>query len=212
MLEEDEPGSRELRKIYRKKFGGKTTLHHLRPTTRNGPDSMFNLFPWDRGKHSAWHTLFLNMTLREVWDVLEQVHQVIFDSGCKSVAPWWLAVCETNRNKKKRNFELSKARALKEELSTRILRENWEGCFGSPKLADARHQMQWMMLFMILGMNMLKGIAVASDEETCEFCLKAQQDTEDRAWAFGILFGSNPAPMKVRGKISKIFQIMQSSS
>lgn len=68
---------RHLHDYYSSVFFKKITLDHLRPSSRNGSDDEYNIFPFEGKRHAAWHTLFWNMTIFEVWEKLDFIHNLI---------------------------------------------------------------------------------------------------------------------------------------
>jgi len=101
-----------LQRIYGPKFH-KSNLHHLIPKTRNGQGTEYNLFPYSIRSHGAYHDVFLNLRINEVWEMFNRIHSSIFEPEEDYIVPWWIEKCKReigtadeiasfNRNKKNR--------------------------------------------------------------------------------------------------------------
>ena len=156
-------------------------MHHMRPRSRGGKTDEFNLFPFKIERHQNWHKIFMNMTIREVWDRLEEIHKAIWLTDKEIVTRSWLSVCKLRKKKDIRNV-------LKEEYEVFYLREVWVHAFGGWELSRARILLRCMMFFMAFGSDMV--------------CL----DTDDRQWAFEISFPKNSEWQSIKSDIAKILR------
>jgi hypothetical protein len=168
--------------------------HHLHPKTRNGPDTEFNLFPWNERSHTFWHKLFDVMSIREVWGVLDDAWLLIFNSGDDMIVPDWRAV-------------LAKPGQLggpmKPVRATR-LRLWWKGCFGSTDLVQARRLLRYMMLFMVFGRYADRSREVFANGSLRQM-LHGLPSSGDRGWAFRTCFRRLPRDLTLR-TIKKIIR------
>lgn len=162
------------RKKYKKLFK-KVWTHHMHPHERGGPDNEFNLFPWNKSGHTVWHLLFHNLTVREVWSILDAAWELIWGSGAGKLKPVW----------RWQYRELFKPEEQIEFHKTRdIVRWQrwWLNVFGGRELDQARYLLRCMMLTMALGHR-----AYTRDVE-CTPVLKRLvrgiPPESDRAWAF----------------------------
>lgn len=148
---------KELRRLYRKTFSATITLDHLTPKSRNGSwKDEFNIFPFEQSRHQDWHSLFLNMTLLEVWEWLEQTHSLIFYSRRKKICPVWLSACHLERGSSKKTtaFELKKNDLLVTLTDVYFLQKKWINALGSANIATSINFLKYKMLFMIFGIKM----------------------------------------------------------
>lgn len=177
------------REPYRQKYP-RAKMHHLIPTIRNGPDSEFNLFPWNEKSHAAWHMLFSVMTIREVWPILEDAHMLIFQSDEDEVVRDW---CLPHRYHVTRDIQNDIAKAK----SVAQLRDAWCVCFGSADLIQAFRLVRYMMLFMVFGRHADdSGEVYVNPQLRC--MLRCLDGDAERSWAFRVCFGvmSERAPLR----------------
>jgi hypothetical protein len=206
----------ELRKFYKKKLGSKT-LHHLVPRSRKGQGNEYNLFPWTKGPHSAWHTLFWNMTIVEIWSSLEMVHSKIFEARSTYVLQSWIDVCELEigDKKKRKSFYADKKDILSKHVKVRKLVKNWRACFGGTDIQQARALLKQMMLFMIFGSRITDSEEIKNTQDNARSksifvngnmsdFLNNFPDSGIRHWAFCICFGNNASINNIKAKIKKI--------
>ena len=141
----------ELRKII-KEISLQLDLHHMTPSSRNGDNSIFNLFPFDRTLHSKWHQLFWNLTLFQVEYLLPSIHKSIFHSP-GSIYRDWFNFCdiETASTKKRVKFFKEKSRKVSLKANPDKLRDNWIQLFGSVKLTNARKLVSFMLIVAVFG-------------------------------------------------------------
>ena len=177
----------KLRQFYWDNFPGLRT-HHLIPRSRGGPASYFILFPWTEKSHDAWHQLFFNMTVIEVWERLDETHSAIH-SGAESVLPFWLEPCTLvgASAKKMAVFEEQKRSKLSSSLNTTKLQGLWWDCFQNDKLTDARTLILYMAMFMIFGSKMVNPESI-SQADIEVFLSKAIEIQDYRRWAMSICF------------------------
>lgn len=156
-----------LRRLYRHALNDAITLDHLVPKSRNGPlNDEFNLFPFEKNRHKVWHDIFWNMTVFEVWDWLDYIHALIFDSHQEKICPVWFHVCclETGTSKKIARFEEDKKNIIVKLIRIDFLHKQWLRCFKSPDIEKARFFLRYKMLFMIFGSKMVSRNYLLSDQ------------------------------------------------
>lgn len=198
---------KELRRLYRKAFSATTTLDHLNPKSRNGSwKDEFNIFPFEQTRHQDWHTLFLNMTLLEVWEWLEQSHSLIFYSRQKKICPVWLSACHLERGSSKKiaAFELKKKDLLATLFDVDFLQKKWISSLGSANIATAINFLKYKMLFMIFGTKMIDRKFLLVDDN---FIKRIQESANCplRAQAVINCFGSEmPSLLKARAIFNEI--------
>jgi len=178
----------KLRAFYKKHFPGLRT-HHLIPRSRGGPTCCFNLFPWAEKNHDAWHQLFFNMTTQEVWERLDEIHAAIY-SDAERVVPFWIEVCTLFKAspQKAKVFEEQKASKLSSLVNTTKLQGLWRVCFKSEKLAEARTQMLYMMMFMLFGSKMADPDSISQTDIQATLSKMSEMKTY-RHWAVSVCFG-----------------------
>lgn len=197
----------QIRKLYGKTFPG-TNPHHLVPRSRNGSGSHFNLFPYERDAHSAYHELFSNLKIDEVWNNLDKIHQSIFNSGLKCDYQWWIGSCFLDKgNERERHiFERQKQERIVKLLPIHQFQKNWIRCFGNDSLEHARVFLKYMMLFMIFGVNMTDTDSLFDNGNLTEF-FETLPSQGYRLWAFGICFGNYyPRVQTIKTKTRKIIK------
>lgn len=198
---------KQLRRLYRKAFGETITLDHLRPKSRNGQwRDEFNIFPFKQSRHQDWHTLFLNMTLLEVREWLEQIHSLIFYSRQKKICPVWLSACRLERGSPKKitAFELKKKDLLVTLFDVDFLQKKWINSLGSVDIATAIHFLKYKMLFMIFGTKMIDKKFLLADDNFIKM-IQESADFPLRAQAVINCFGSEiPSFLKTRAIFNKI--------
>ena len=203
---EDIPLS-QVRKIYGKTFPG-TNPHHLVPGSRNGSGSHFNLFPYERDAHSAYHYLFWNLKIDDVWNDLSKIHRSIFGSVKKYDYQWWIGSCFLDRGteKERQRFEKHKQERLAKLVLVSEFQKNWIKCFGNDSLVHARIFLKYMMLFMVFGTNMTDMDSLFDNDDLIEF-FERSPSKGYRLWAFEICFGKNyPKVQTIKTKIRKIIK------
>ena len=176
---------RKLRAFYRENFPGLRT-HHLIPRSRGGPTSYFVLFPWNEKSHNAWHQLFFNMTVQEVWERLDEIYAAIY-SDAEKVIPFWIESCTLLKAspKKMAVFEDQKRNKLSWPISNVKLQELWSKCFKSEKLSDAKTLMLYMVMFLVFGSKMADPDSINQDD--VELLLSTMPETKEyRRWAVGV--------------------------
>lgn len=175
-----------LKRFYKDNFPGMSP-HHLFPTSRGGPSSQFNLFPWPLENHRAWHKLFFNMTVEEVWERLDEIYGAIF-SDAEQVVPFWLEACTLYRAsaKKLEKFEEQKQTMLSQPISTTKLQNEWFRCFGSTRLYDSRITLLYMAMFLIFGGRRMTNPKNIGGKDTDSVLAKMSKMSDYRRWAVGI--------------------------
>lgn len=197
----------QVRKIYGKVFPG-TNPHHLVPGSRNGSGSHFNLFPHKRDAHVAYHYLFWNLKIDDVWNNLAQIHRSIFSSDKKYDCQWWIGSCSLDKgeDKERRRFEKQKQERLTKLLPISEFQKNWIKSYGNDSLDHARMLLKYMMLFMIFGVNMADSSSLFNNGDLTMF-FETVPLRGYRLWAFEICFGKNdPRVQTIKTKLRKIIK------
>ena len=172
----------------------------MNPGSRKGPTNEFNLFPYRTDRHQRWHDIFLNMTIWEVWDQLEEIHSAIFLSDDDTITRHWLSVCELPSKRDMDN-------QLNRECRVTDLQEAWDTAFGGWELVGARIHMKHMMLFMVFGSDMAEHGRLFNNGNLTEFFEKYPFDEAgQRKWAFQVCFGANAGLHQIKSKTSKILR------
>lgn len=138
------------------------------------------------------------MTIWEVWDRLEEIHEAIFSTDDDAVTRHWLSVCKLPG---KRDLE----NQLSKEYEVAYLQKAWVKAFGGWELPRARTFLKRMMLFMIFGSDMAYADRIFDNGNLAEFFEKFPLDNE-RQWAFGVCFGRNADWQTIKSKTSKILR------
>lgn len=187
---------------YRKQFPN-ARMHHMHPTSRDGDDQEFNLFPWNEQSHSAWHQLFADLTVQEVWLITERAWLALWDTQARECSATWLSDFTSQFNKGTRAYY---ARVRRIEW----WRERWLRTFGSESLNRTRCHLFSMMLCMAFGHHAFSDEIF--DNDTLDQLLNEIPETGNRAWAFRVCFGKPPSNVSrncVRKRISKIRECTQ---
>ncbi len=153
---------------YQYQSSSRIVEHHLRPRSRFGCDEKWNRYPWKREAHVAFHDLFGNSTLKEIWEVkLEEIYKEV-----------WLYNID---NYLKNYFNEQKVRFFKLYLRRK---KAWLKAFGGEELESAKKilkQMMWWNVFLDLSPEQVT-------EEILRRKIKEIKDDEDRRWSFETLF------------------------
>lgn len=173
-------------------------LHHMNPSSRGGGTHEFNLFPYRVKRHQHWHDIFLNMTIWEVWDQLQEIHDAIFETEDEAINRDWLSVC-------KLPSERDLKRQLEKNYSVIRLQEHWISAFEGWELPGARMFMKRMMLFMVFGSNMARPDRIFDNGNLAKFFREYPPEGE-REWAFRTCFGANADWQALKSKMSKILR------
>ncbi len=187
----------ELQKLYGNQFRN-CNLHHLIPSSRGGETSEFNLFPWKKRCHKAWHDIFLNMTIWEVHEALEEIYKKIFYTDEEKVNRHWLSVCQL---KKDQELEVQVERIYGVEY----LQEKWIAAFGGQDIKQAQKLLKLMMLFIVFGSHMADTDYLFDNGNLIEF-FEEYPANEDRLKAFSICFGESADWQRIKAKMSKILR------
>ncbi len=192
-------GKAELHGLYGKtKRFGNFNLHHLTPSSRGGETNEFNLFPYRIKSHRAYHALFLNMTIWEVWEALEGIHEEIFHTDKERINRYWLSVC---RLKKDRGLDIQIDRVY----GVGFLQEKWFIAFGGDDIKQAQKLLEHMMLFIIFGSHMADTDYLFDNGNLTEF-FEEYPASKDRLKAFNICFGEFADWQRIKAKVSKILR------
>ena len=180
-----------------KRLHPQAKMHHMHPTSRGGPDTEHNLFPWNERAHAAWHLLFCIMTVREVAPVLPDVHMLIFQTDKEELVREWALPYRYHGKK-------SEQKDMATPQKTEKLQEAWLACFGSTDLRPALRLVRYMTLYMVLGRHADHTPAVYEDHALTTMLIGVGADS-DRAWAFRQCFGRTPTRITLRS-VKKIIR------
>ena len=173
--------------VRRKKRGLKKrfNLHHIYPTSRKGQTDEFNLFPFKVIRHNCWHKLFLNMTIREIWERLDDIYKTIFNDEQELINRHWLSVCElSSMNDLNRQVE--------KMYNAENLADAWTCAFETKDLPAAKLFVKYMALFLIFGSDMMCPKKLFDNDYLTAFFAEFPLENE-RKWAFQICFGADDA-------------------
>lgn len=166
------------------------------PRSRSGKNNEFNLFPYKTDRHRSWHAIFLNMTIWEVWNRVEDIYSSIWLADDDAITRPWLSVCKLQKKALKK--------ALNNKYNVFYLREMWINAFGGWKLDRAKRTLEYMILFIIFGSDMAYEDKIFSDSDLAAF-FKKYPVTGERHWALQACFGENASWQSIKHKISQIF-------
>jgi hypothetical protein len=172
------------RKKYKQLFA-EVKVHHMHPHERKGDDTEFNLFPWNQISHDAWHTLFSNLTVQEVWSILDNAWEIVWNTNQKGCKPVWRGEYRFFFKNRSEQAEFSRIRTIG------VWQELWCNAFGGSSLEQAKYLMRAMMLTMVFGHR-----AFTSDMEdprALRFLVSMIPAGSSRAWAFKVCFGKSLA-------------------
>lgn len=189
-------GKAELQRLYgqTKRFGN-FNLHHTTPSTRKGETNEFNLYPYRIKSHRAYHALFLNMTIWEVWVALEKIYEEIFCSDKERINRQWLHVCPPEQE--------GLERQIRKLYSVEFLQEKWISAFGGHDIRQAQRLLEFMFLFIIFGSHMADTDYLFDNGNLTEF-FEEYPANKDRLKAFNICFGESADWQRIKAKTSKI--------
>lgn len=181
------------------------------PSSRGGATDQYNLFPWRQKPHRIWHDrLFFNLTIVEIWNMLDYVHRKIFESDAEFVVRDWLVVCQLNKHDlaKVAKFDKDKRSMMEKRIPIEKIQHDWEKCFGGYSIEQARMVLKYMMLFMIFGDKMSDPEKHIFDNGHLEKLLRKVPDSGIRRWALDRCLGNceslGNAKAKARIVIDKI--------
>lgn len=198
---------KRLRQAYRSFFKCDITIDHIIPKSREGcSQNEFNVFPFENSRHGAWHTLFWNMTIFEVWDWLEDIHILIFHSKQNKICPTWFSVCslDTGSPNKIMRFEKAKKKFLTTLILVNQFQQEWFHCFGSSDPKVAKAFLKYKMFFMIFGSKMIDNKFLLSDSNFIKM-IQESANYPSRAQAVINCFGSEmPLLPKARAIFNEI--------
>lgn len=186
----------ELQRLYgQTKWFGNFNMHHLVPSTRQGGTNEFNLYPYRIKSHRAYHTLFLNMTIWEVWEALENIYEEIFNTDEERINRFWLRVCPAKQD----GLEIQISRVFGIEY----LQEKWISAFGGEDIKQAQRLLEYMMLFIIFGSHVVDTNYLFDNGNLTKF-FEEYPANEDRLKAFNLCFGETAGLQRIKAKMSKI--------
>lgn len=190
-------GKTQLHRHYSKGLKlARFNLHHMHPSSCGGGTHEFNLFPYKTKCHSSWHTLFLNMKIWDVWEKLNEIYDLIFNTDDEFISRPWLSICELSSKVDLQN-------QTDKEYRTEDLQEHWICAFGGQGLAQTRTLLKYMMLFMIFGSDMANIKQLLDNGHLSDFFEKFPVEGE-RKWAFITCFGVNAGWQTIKSRTSKI--------
>ena len=140
--------------------------------------------------------LFLNMRIWEIWYVIDEVHNSIFNSDNIFICRSWLSVCELS-SKTDLKSQLTK------EYKVKDLQECWASAFGGYESSKARKLLKYMMLFMTFGADMPDLKRLLNNGYLSEFFTKFPV-RDGRTWAFKTCFGVKDDWQTIKAKVSKV--------
>ncbi len=170
------------------------------PRTRDGETNEFNLFPFRIRRHNAYHYIFLNMTIWEVWEALGKAHEDIFNTDKNKINRPWLRVCEL-----KSESEEEKLNHMEKKFRTEVLQEKWAITFGGEDIKSASRFLKYMMLFIIFGSHVADPDYLFDNGNLTEF-FEDYPSNDERLEAFNICFGENADWQTIKAKTSKILR------
>ena len=193
-----------LQRIYSPVFRG-ANLHHLVPKTRNGRGTEYNLFPYEIRRHSAYHDIFFNLRIDEVWNRLNRIHYSVFESGDNNVTPWWIDKCEREVGTTDQivKFNRNKEGRLSKAVSADWLQNKWFKAFGSEDRKASREFLRLMMLFMVFGTRLLDKETLFDNSNLSDF-IERTSCTNMRLWAFEKCFGQAGTVHSLKAKIVSV--------
>lgn len=174
----------------------------MNPTSRGGGTHEFNLFPFKLIRHNCWHKIFLNMTIWEVWEYFNQVHEAIFNSDKGLLNRHWLLICKLPS---KTDLQMQ----IERNYSIKDLRDTWVCAFGGRKYSRAKKFLQYMILFMIFGSDMAYPKKLFNDDNLKAFFREFPFENE-REWAFKTCFGDGVDTNdleSIKRKISEVLRL-----
>lgn len=174
-------------------------MHHMVPRTRKGETSEFNLFPYRIKSHRAYHALFLNMIIWEVWEKLEEIYGQIFNSDKEKINRPWLSVCPIRQE----GLEIQ----IRRVYGIEFLQEKWISAFGGEDINQAHRFLEYMMLFIIFGSKMADTNDLFDNGNLTEFFEKYPATADEgRLEAFNICFGESANWHRIKAKVSKMLR------
>ncbi len=190
----------ELVKLYGHAFG-RYTRHHLIPTTRGGEFNQFNIYPMSRRQHTAWHMLFDNLTIREIWEEIDVAHNIIFgaDRHESMIEKVWIQ--SLGKLYAKGNGPAMRAPRIK-------LTARWMECFGNDDLVYAKGKIQYMMLYMIFGgANIVNSDYIFENGAIGVFIKNFPEGfNEQGAWAFNTCFGVDATIAHIKAVTNRLIK------
>ena len=174
-----------LKLLFRSAFNN-FSPHHIIPSSRGGSSDQYNLFPWKQKPHQAWHFIFFNMTINEVWEKLPYIHSKIFYSVMERITRDWIFVCTVNTDNTDKLAKFNKDRQSLMQKKDKIIKfeDEWIRCFGDDSLERAELVIKYTMLFMIFGEAMADPEKNIFDNGHLEKLLTKIPNSGMRRWAF----------------------------
>ena len=193
-----------LQRIYGPKFH-KSNLHHLIPKTRNGQGTEYNLFPYSIRSHGAYHDVFLNLRINEVWEMFNRIHSSIFEPEEDYIVPWWIEKCkrEIGTADEIASFNRNKKNRMAKTLSVTGLQDRWVRALGSEDRKTSRDFIRLMMLFMVFGKELLNKDTIFDNSNIIDF-LEKTPCMKNRFWAFEKCFGQCGTAQSLKSRIVTI--------
>lgn len=206
------PDSENLGNKYSKVFPG-TNRHHPIPVSRipcsvgrrEARENDLIVFPYLTKAHRAYHALFWNLRIDQVWSDLSKIHFSIFCTG-EEIYEWWLEGCDLESADSifdQMMFARDKQNRLSRKVGAAHLRNLWFRAFGGEDLATAENFLKLMMLFMVFGSKMLDQDKLFDNGNLSHF-FENTRPSGSRLWAFKNLFGDGGSVQGIKSKMSRV--------
>lgn len=206
------PDLADLIKRYSSIFPG-TNRHHPMPVSRMPRSSTREdvyennamVFPYKKKAHRAYHALFWNMRIDQVWDNLEDIHNSIFNTDDEEISEWWKGSCDLESGDffERTKFISERDNRLLQSIRIAHLQSLWLRTFGGEDLVTAENLLKIMMLFMIFGPRIVDSDELFDNGNLSNF-FENTKLTRYRLWAFQTLFGEGGSMRGIKSKISNI--------
>ena len=202
----------EIRKEFRRIFPNED-LHHPFPTSRipriwseeRKEEIVLIVSPYEEKGHDAYHHLFSNLRIDQLWSKLAKIHNDIFFTNRGYISPWWLHGCEleSGTHRQIASFHISKKGRIGKALEVRQLQSLWSRAFGGEDLITAENLLKIMMLFIVFGVELLDTDKLFENGNFQDFFEKNRSGY--RLWAQEILFGKGGS---VQGNRSQLVSML----
>jgi hypothetical protein len=207
---------RKRHQEYSKRYPS-TNLHHPVPKSRIPRGSCeierialrranaWIVFPYAKKAHGAYHSLFWNLRIDQVWNNLAKIHRSIFESEEEFIRPWWIEDCdlESAMERKRHDFNQKKMLYVAKEVRVVALKSAWLRSFGGYDLITAENFLYLNMLFMIFGTELINWKKLLDNDHLIEFLENDKLDGS-RLWASETLFGDGGSVRSIKSRIARI--------
>ena len=163
------------------------------------------VFPYLKKNHRAYHALFWNLRIDQIWNNLEDIHRSIFNTDKEEICEWWKKDCDLELGNffERARFNRERQNHLARPVKIIHLRDLWFRTFGGEDLATAENLLKIMMLFMVFGPMMLDQDGLFDNGNLSDF-FENTKPTEYRFWASQTLFGEGGSVQGIKSKIAGI--------